>query len=235
MTFAQNEKLFDQGKEQYKNGDFQNAITTWMQILNKGEHSANLYYNLGNAHYKLNHVGPSVYYYEKARQLAPNDSDIKNNLAFAENARVDAVEPLPKSIFKKWYHTVSGIFTFNGWAIIAVVFSFLFVLCFLLYYFSATEVKKRLFFTLSFISIALLLLCLTLAFATFSDFKNDKPAIIFAEEVEIKSEPNLGSAAAFVLHEGTKVQIIDQETNWYRVALADGKDGWIPASDLKQL
>src|SRR5690554_5234550 len=140
-SFGQNENLFDEGKELYKNGKYQQAITAWMQILDKGEHSAELYFNLGNAQYKLNHIGPSVYYYEKALQLAPNDADIKNNLAFAENARIDAIEPLPETFFSKWYSSIAGIFTFNGWAILAVVSSLSFVALFLLYYFAFVEKK----------------------------------------------------------------------------------------------
>ncbi len=234
-TFGQNNALFDQGKTLYKNGKYQQAINTWKKILENGEQSAELYFNLGNAEYKLNNIGPSVYYYEKALQLSPTDSDIKNNLAFAENARIDAIEPLPRTVFSKWYDTVSGIFTYNGWATVAVILSILFVILFLGYYFSASERSKRTLFTSSLVSIILLVVSLSMAFLTYGDFKNDKPAIIFSEEIEIKSEPNMGSNAAFVLHEGTKVQITAQDGNWYRIALADGKDGWIPASDLKQL
>lgn len=74
-SFGQSENLFEQGKELYKNGKYQQAITAWMQILDKGEHSAELYFNLGNAQYKLNHIGPSVYYYEKALQLSQTYRD----------------------------------------------------------------------------------------------------------------------------------------------------------------
>ncbi|WP_246516161.1 tetratricopeptide repeat protein [Aequorivita echinoideorum] len=235
MSFGQNAQLFDQGKELYKNGKYQQAIESWMQILDKGEHSEELYFNLGNAHYKLNNIGPSIYYYEKALQLAPNDSEVLNNLAFAENARIDAIEPLPQTVFSKWYESISGIFTYNGWAILAVLFSILFVTLFLLYYFSSGERKKRLLFSTSIVSIFLLVGALVMAFATFGDSKNNKPAIIFSEETEIKSEPKMGSSTAFILHEGTKVQITAQEDSWYRIELADGKDGWIPGSDLKQL
>lgn len=113
-AFSQNEKLFDQGKELYKNGKYQQAINSWMQILENGEASSELYFNIGNAQYKLNQIGPSIYYYEKALQLSPNDSDIKNNLAFAENARIDAIEPLPQSVFTKWYNNIAHTFTFDG-------------------------------------------------------------------------------------------------------------------------
>lgn len=234
-TFGQNENLFDQGKELYKNGKYQQAITAWMQILDKGEHSAGLYFNLGNAQYKLNHIGPSVYYYEKALQLSPNDADIKNNLAFAENARIDSIEPLPKTVFSKWYNSISGIFTFNGWAILAIAFSILFVGLFLFYYFAFSERRKRLLFVSSMFSGILLIASLTMAFFTHGDYTKNQSAIIFASEIEVKTEPSMGSSVAFTLHEGTKVQISAQDGNWYLITLEDGKDGWIPSTDLKQL
>ncbi len=235
LSFAQGDPLFEQGKERYKEGKYLDAINSWMKILDKGTHSSGLYFNLGNAHYKMNNVGPSIYYFEKALQLDPLDSEIKTNLAFAENARIDAIEPLPKTIFSKWYTGLSGVLSFNGWAWTSVIFSMLFISLFLLYYFSISERKKRLLFVGSVLSVLVLLVSLAMAFQIYSDSINDKPAIIFAESSEVKSEPNMGSEAAFTLHEGTKVQIIGQDDSWVRIALIDGKDGWIPASDLKGL
>ena len=91
LAGAQDVVLFDQGKENYKGEDYNQAIQDWKTILEHGNHSASLYFNIANAHYKLNEVGPSIYYYEKALQLAPKDRGIKTNLAFAENAKIDAM------------------------------------------------------------------------------------------------------------------------------------------------
>ncbi len=233
--FAQSSPLFEQGKERYKEGKYQEAIENWMKILDGGEHSANLYFNLANANYKLNNVGPSIYYYEKALQLDPTDNDIQTNLAFAENARIDDIEPLPRTIFSKWHAMVSGLFSINGWATTAVSCSMVFVLLFLLYYFAFSERRKRLLFASSMIFLGLLLASLAMAFQVHGESQNDKPAIIFAESTEVKSEPSMGSDAAFVLNEGTKVQILDIDDNWVRIQIIDGKDGWIPTTDLKQL
>jgi len=235
FSMAQNNQLFEQGKERYKNGKYQEAITSWMQVLDNGKHSASVYFNLGNAHYKLNHVGPSIYYYEKALQLAPNDKDIKTNLAFAENARIDAIEPLPKTIFSKWYTNVSSILTFDGWAVTSVVLVMLFVLLFLLYYFSFSERRKRLLFAGSLFSVLLFLVAFTMTYQTYADFNTNNPAIVFSEKTEAKSGPSLGSDNAFLVHEGTKVQITATDANWVRVVLANGKEGWLPATDLKRL
>lgn len=232
---AQNNALFEQGKERYKEEKYQDAIHSWSKILDAGEHSAALYFNLGNANYKLNKIAPSIYYYEKALQLAPLDKEIRTNLAFAENARIDAIEPLPKTIFAKWYASLASILTYHGWAILSVVFSMLFVLLFLVYYFSTSERKKRLLFVGSLFSVLFLIGSIVMAFQLYSDNLNDKPAIIFAEAVQVKSGPTLGSTDAFKLHEGTKVQIIGSEDDWVRIQLVDGKDGWIPTTELKAL
>ena len=234
-SFTQNGPLFEQGKELYKAEKYIEAVNSWMKIVENHQHSAALYYNLGNAHYKLNNIGPSIYYYEKALELAPNDGDIKNNLAFAQNATVDDIEPLPKTIFYKWYHNVSDLLTFDGWAIAVVMFTISFVLLFLLYYFSYSESKKRTFFVSALFSFILMGMALSMAFSTFEDTMKDQPAIIFAESIEVKSEPNLGSEVSFKLHEGTKVQIIAKDTDWVRIEIANGKDGWIPVTDLKEL
>lgn len=235
LGISQNTHLFEKGKDSYKEGDYQTAIQSWEEILQNEEASANLYFNLGNAYYKLNQIGPAIYFYEKALQLSPNDSDIKNNLAFAENARIDSIEPLPQSVFSKWYQNVMTVFSYDGWAIVSILFSIGFVVLFLLYYFSAREKPKRLFFGFSIGMLFLMALCLTMAFLSFNNLKQDRQAIIFSEEVEIKSEPSLGGNSIFRLHEGTKVRIIAQDGDWYRIRLADGKDGWISGEKMKLL
>jgi tetratricopeptide (TPR) repeat protein len=235
LNFAQNGPLFEQGKSLYKAEKYQEAVNSWMKIIADKQHAPELYFNLGNAHYQLNNIGPSIYYYEKALLLAPNDDDIKNNLAFAENAKVDAIEPLPKTIFYKWYYTISDVLTFDGWAYSTVVFSISFVLFFLIYYFSYSERRKRLFFAAATFSILLLGMSFSMAYSTYDDAIKNQPAIIFAESIEVREAPNLGSEISFTLHEGTKVQIVEKDTDWVLIEIANGKEGWIPFSDLKEL
>ena len=235
IGLAQTSTPFEEGKEAYKNGNYRKAIDHWSSILKTDQHSAALYYNLGNAYYKLNEIGPSIFYYEKALQLAPGDRDIKNNLSFAQNARVDAIEPLPKTIFKVWYQRISGLFSYDGWARLSVVLSFLSATLFLLYYFSGSEKRKRVAFISSVVLGMFLVFCAGMAFLTFNDYKNDRPAIVFSTQVDVRSEPTVGGEAVFILHEGTKVQILDRDGEWARISIADGKDGWLPSSAIKEL
>jgi hypothetical protein len=180
-------------------------------------------------------VGPSIYYYEKALALAPNDAQIKTNLTFAQNAKVDAITPLPKTIFSKWYTTIASQFTFDGWALLAVLFSGLFSILFLGYYFAGAEQKKRLFFTTAIICSCLFVLVFTMASVSYKDLQKNVFAIVFSEATDVKSEPKTNSDTIFVIHEGTKVQLLETDGLWTHVAIVNGVEGWMPSAELKKL
>lgn len=235
LSMAQNETLFEQANTLYNDGNYVEAIDRYKSILNNGEHSAALYFNLGNAYYKLNNIAPSIYYYEKALQLAPNDKDILNNIAFARNMTIDEIDTIPEVGFSKFVNNLTNVMSFDAWAKIAVGLVIVFVILFLSYYFSYATLKKRIAFVVSLAAISLACVSLVLAFHKYNLEKNDKPAIVFAKEAQIKSEPNLRSAEAFKLHEGTKVQVLDTVNNWKKIKLADGKTGWIVSDDIKAL
>jgi len=235
VSYAQNNMLFEQGNTLYNDGNYIEAIDKYTAILDSGNHSAALYFNLGNTHYKLNHIAPSIYYYEKALQLSPNDKEIKNNMVFAKNMTIDAVDVIPEAGFSKLIKIATNFMSFENWAKLSIVSVILFVILFLIYYFAYSSSRKRLAFIGSAILIFLLILTLFFAFQKYRLDENDNPAIVFAQEAQIKSEPNLRSAEAFKLHEGTKVQVLDTVNNWKKVKLTDGKTGWISNSDIKLL
>ena len=134
--FAQNQDLFEEANTYYNDGKFAEAIDNYQAILESGQHSADLYFNLANANYKLNNIAPSIYYYEKALQLAPNDPDIKNNMAFAQNMTIDAIDVIPDAGLSKLLNTTTHKMSFDTWAIVSVSLVFCFVILFLIYYFS---------------------------------------------------------------------------------------------------
>jgi tetratricopeptide (TPR) repeat protein len=235
FVFGQSNTLFEQGNSLYNDGKYQEAINSYEAILENGEHSAELYYNLANAYYKLNSIAPSIYYYEKALLLNPNDEEIKNNAAFARNMTVDAIDTIPEVGFTRIMKTITNIFSFDSWAIFSIGFVFAFVVFFLMYYFSYATNKKRFLFLSSGTSIVFALITLFFAFQKFNLDQNDNPAIVFAKESQIKTEPNLRSEEAFRLHEGTKVQVLESLKDWQRIKLSDGKIGWIPKQDIKLL
>ncbi len=232
---AQNDVLFEKANKLYNQDRYQEAIDTYKKILETGEHSAELYYNIANANYKLSNIGPSVYYYEKALLLAPDDEDIKNNLAFAQNMTIDAIDVIPQTGISKIVNNVTGMFDHNGWAKLAIAFVFAFVLLFLLYYFSYRTSIKRIYFITSILSLAFMVVSVVFAFQRYESNQKDNPGIVFAQEAVVRVDPKLSSEEAFVLHEGTKVQVDDNFDQWMKIRLSDGKVGWIPSEDIKLL
>lgn len=234
-AIAQNQQLFQQANALYNEGKYADAIDKYETILASNQQSAELYFNLANANYKLNNVAPSIYYYEKALQLSPNDTDINNNLAFAQNMTIDVIDTVPEGAIAKFLKSITNTTTFDGWAKLAVALVFCFVVLFLIYYFSYSSIKKRLAFIASLTALGLMVLSVALAFHNYNLEKNDRPAIIFAQESKISSEPNSRSEEVFRLHAGTKVQILDTVQHWKKIKLADGKSGWVSSEDIKAL
>ena len=235
MGFSQDSKLFEEANALYNQDKFGEAIEKYEQLVQNDEHSAEVYYNLGNAHYKLSNVASSIYYYERALMLSPNDEDIKNNLAFAQNMTIDAIEELPQTGISKFFNDLRENLTTEGWGIASIVFVSLFVLLFLGYYFAFNSSIKRITFIASILSIFFALVSMFFAFQGRASATKDNPAIVFAEKSSVRSGPKLSDEEVFVIHEGTKVQVLDEFDNWQKVQLADGKTGWLPSSDVRLL
>ncbi|WP_348772836.1 SH3 domain-containing protein [Aquimarina sp. MMG016] len=235
IGFAQQDVTFDKANKLYNQDKYQEAIDAYKSILDAGQESASLYYNLGNANYKLSNIGPSIYYYEKALELSPGDEDVKNNLAFAQNATIDAIDVIPEGFISRTINGFTNMLSFDGWAWISVICMLLFVILFILYYTAQISSRKRLFFISSWLILAVGLMGIVFGFRQYDLIQNNQYAIIFAQETIIKSEPNLRSEEVFELHEGTKVQVTETVNDWKKIKLADGKIGWIPAADLKEL
>ena len=235
LSIAQNEQLFEQANGLYNQEKYSEAINLYQRILDSQNHSASLYFNKANAHYKLNEVAESIYNYEKALQLEPNNEDILNNLNFAKNMRIDKIDVIPTTGFSKLFNSFVNTFNFDTWAIVSIIFIILFVLLFLFYIKTLYVNKKRLYFTLCIISFLFALFSLGLSYKQESNSKNTIYAIVFAKESEVKSEPKLNSEDSFILHAGTKVKVIDTFENWTKIKIANGSIGWLLSADIKKL
>ena len=235
LGIAQNTQVFELANSLYNDGKYAEAIDKYESILDSEVHSAALYFNLGNANYKLNNIAPSIYYYEKALQLSPNDKEIESNLAFAKNMTIDAIDKVPQVGFSRLINNVVNTFNTDVWAKIAVVGVIIFVLLFLLYHFAYATTRKRIAFVTSIVSLFVACFSLVMAFQKESLDAKDNPAIVFAQESRVKSEANKTSEELFRLHEGTKVQVLETYEDWIKIQLSDNSTGWIPSKDIKLL
>jgi hypothetical protein len=142
---------------------------------------------------------------------------------------------VPQVGFSKMVHDFTSAFHYNTWAWISVGLSTLFLLFFIGYYFSQITLSKRIFFIGMFVLISLLLVSVSAAISEKNHYESENPAIVFAEMVLVKSEPQKASNTVFTLHEGTKVFILETLDNWKKIQLTDGTEGWIDKTAIREV
>jgi tetratricopeptide (TPR) repeat protein len=233
VIFAQS--AFDKGNELYRKGDYEAAARSYEGILKENKESAEVYFNLGNAYYKLSRVAPAIYNYEKALRLDPNNKDVKTNLGFAQRMAIDDIKAAPRGGFSKIVYGFTGRYHYDTWAWAAVVFSAVTLLLFIGYYLAGTTLLKRIFFGGMGLSVLAIVLSILSAVFVKSELSKERPAIVFSEVVSVKSEPSAGAPDAFILHEGTKVNVTETLDKWKKIQLADDTEGWIEEGAIKEL
>ncbi|WP_314240398.1 tetratricopeptide repeat protein [Capnocytophaga leadbetteri] len=235
IGWGQDQDNFDKATTLYQKGDYTQAAAVYSSILKSGKESSALYYNLGNTYYKLNNVPESIYYYEKALQLDPENADAKNNLIFANQMKVDAITPLPKTWVRQLSDGIVGLFSAHTWAVLSIIGVFAFVLSFLLYYFVERTALKRTFFSLMLVFLFFAIGSYTLAHFCHKQVSQTQYAILFDKTVRVFSDANAYSSEVMQLHEGTKVEIIEDAKDWVKIRLVNGKIGWTKVSSLRKL
>jgi len=237
LIFSNNqsiEDLFEQSNDFYTNGNYENAVLGYLDILESGFESAELYFNIGNTFYKLNNIPESNFYYEKAKSISPNDNDILTNLSFAQNLRIDKIEKLPITELQNLKLSILDLLSEKGWSVSLITLIWLMCFSFILYIVSNNSKFKRLFFSISIVFLILSSLTIYINFEK-KKLNEIKYAIVYDKEIEVWSEPNNISELKFLLHEGTKVKQLDIIQDWVNIQLENGTLGWIQLSSLKTL
>ena len=226
---------FTKANEAYTAENFDLAIAGYEQILKTGKHSAEVYFNLANAYYKINAVGPAVYNFEKALQLDPENADIKNNLNFANQMKIDAVEDVQVdgigSSLEKYVTSLSV----DEWAYFSILMVLFTILMAVFYFYALTAGKKRLFFILTFIGVLFSALAIYAAFYSKDNLNKEQYAIVYTAEFTTREEPKETAKASFILHEGTKVEVQEEFNDWALVSLTNGNKAWMPLNKIKKL
>ena len=227
------EDLFREGNNAYNQGDYDRAIVYYDSIHSMGVHAAELYYNLGNAYYKQNAIASSILNYEKALLMDANNSQVLNNLAFAQNMTLDRFSPLPESDLKKTTDRLLFLTSVRGWSIALVGFIWLTALLFFFYIKSGRSGTKRFFFSGFVLTAFVAILALSAALKQKNILEKTRPAIVFAQQEDFRAEPNLRAEVLLNIHEGTKVFVQDEVEDWVKIKLINGAVGWIPQSSIQ--
>lgn len=224
-----------EGNELYKKGMYSQAAIKYQQVADSGFVSADLFYNLGNAYYKANDNKKAILYYEKAKLLSPRDKELNHNLALAQSKAVDKINNIPDLFFLEWIRNIRDQLAVDTWSAYSIVF-FILGLCGLLLYFFTIKINlKKLGFWIGATSIFVSVITLLFASSAYNSQIKQRTAIIFVKGVTVKSTPAETGTNLFILHEGTKVKIIDKVDNWQKIKIPDGNQGWVKESDLAKI
>lgn len=225
--------LLKEGNHLYEQGDYKAAAQKYERIIFLGYESGALYYNLGNSYFRLNDIGNSILYYERAKKLLPEDEAVQFNLELANLLAVDRIVAPPQFFLANYFTALKNLFTINQlcWLVI-VLYGALMVVLIVRVFIGNIKVRTVSTIALTCVIVPFLLFSLVLG-ARVHEKHNKIEGIIMAEQVGVKSEPSQTSAEQFYLHVGAKVRIEGESGEWLRIRLADGKTGWLIKDTLE--
>ena len=231
---APQESLFAEGNRLYQEGDFAAAAASYDAVIEGGFESAEVYYNLGNAHFRLGETAHAVLNYRRAARLDPGNDDIRANLALVSQRLQDRIEPLPRfwllSAYDWWMGLIPGGML---QALVAACYLLLGTTVVLIVVRRPAGWRTPLRRVAYGAAVATVLLGATLIIRE-TGVGRPEEAVVMAGEARVLSAPSEeGGLTVFTLHEGTTVRIDRRAGEWAEIVLADGKVGWLPLEVLE--
>jgi tetratricopeptide (TPR) repeat protein len=225
-------EIYASAGEAYKNMQYRDAAASYEQLLAQGYRIAEVYYNLANCYFKTDSIARSILNYERALRLSPDDEDAAHNLRLAQQRTIDRIEPVPRpSLIIKWNRFLESAST-DGWGTFALIALWAAFATAAVGLFSGA---RRILFSLAGILFFASVFFLMLSTLQARRNASDASGIIMSASVNVKSAPDGSAGNIFLLHEGTKVQVVDRVGDWNKIRLADGKIGWIERTAVEKI
>jgi tetratricopeptide (TPR) repeat protein len=221
----------------YEEADFRNVIDLLEKEKDeqkaKGLESAELYYNLGNAYFRVNDLAHARLNYERALLLDPGDRDTRHNIEYLSTKLEDRILVADTFFLSIWFNAVQNLFGSNAWARIAVVSFLLLMGCLTMFFFSKRIIMKKAAFYTGIVLIAVVLFANIFTFRQKSRIEHRTTAIVMAGSAPMVSSPDINSKELTVLHAGTKVVVTKEDRNWLEIEIDNGTIGWIQRDKLE--
>ncbi len=227
--------LFEQANDAYEKEDYDSTISLLDSLLSVGLESPELYYNLGNAWFKKSEMPKAILYYEKAKKLDPNNVDINYNLELANTKIADRIEPIPEFFLKKWWRSTLVFLNESQWMIVNVISYSILMVFVIIFFISKSKSIKQSSFFIGIIFLSISLITGLMGYQSNQIVHTHNTAIVFTPTINVKSSPNENANTIFVIHQGTKVELVDHLKSWYRIKLANGSVGWMKDIDFEKI
>lgn len=218
----------------YEKEDYAEAASAYESILKTKGVSSALYYNLGNCYYKLDDIPHAVLNYERATLLDPGDNDIRANLALARGKTIDKVVPPSEMFFVTWWRNLTTSISLDTWSYVGIAAFVVMLIGVCLYMFVSQLTVRKIGIYGAMLMFVVCIIANLCAFSQSMDIKHRGTGIIMSPSVTVKSSPSDKSTDLFLIHEGSKVEILDGSMKeWKEVKFEEGKQGWIPSEAME--
>ncbi len=226
VAAAEVDELFAQANRAYEEESYEQAKELYLQAIEGGTSSADLFYNLGNTFAKLDEPGRALLNYRRALLLDPYHQEAAFNSNFIKSglAQIEPELSTIEEFFGIWPASAYMlILTMAGWLLLVLV------LIGLLSRFSTLIVSVG----------VLALLSLVLGISGFVVTRPLEPgaqsAMITGKAAKAHYAPALTSSTVTPLPEGTAVKILNDVSDWTYVELPDKRLGWVKNDKLERL
>lgn len=227
------QSLFMQANQFYQKGNYEQAVQLYDSILVSGLESGALYFNLGNAYYKMGNLGLARLNYERAARLLKNDPALKENLDLLKMRLVDKIQTPPRFILSAWNDSLLDWFGMKtlSWIVAGLLWIFLLLAAVRQYF--VKRGKGDRYKALMITALVLLVFFSLLLAQKIYRSETETYGVVLKPSVTLYAEPRSTGTEVFILHEGTKMKIRRQKDEWMEIMLEDGKTGWIEKSYLE--
>jgi tetratricopeptide (TPR) repeat protein len=225
---------FDSANAAYARGDFKLAQVGYEAILNDRVHF-DAEFNLGNTMFKQQQLGLAILHYERAKQLIPNNEDLKTNLILVNSQISDRIESLPTQGIANIWEGIVAPGKHLLWHRLMIVFWTLGFIALASRLMSSDFGNRRIWGTVGTTLLALGIGFMSLSWAAINRIEKEQSAIVLSNESPVRSQPGLDGMTLFMLHEGTKVGVIQKEERYTEIKLPNGNVGWIDSNDMEAI
>lgn len=235
--------LTEQADSAYNNEDYRMAIRLYLQAINEQGFSPELYYNLANAYYRIDELGKSVLYYERALNLDPSMKDARTNLEFVKTKILDRPEDY-STFLTNVHEGVIATYPPDTWAWIAFALFALLIGCIAMYIFTSNVMLRKTGFFGGIIILMLTVYASIVAWQSANAYNGSNRAVVIVPTSNLRTRPGENNTDKVIpIHEGTVLEITDSMTmpgesaspKWYDVKIFNSTRAWVKASDVEKI
>ncbi len=226
-AFAETPDQFAKGNQEYADGKFKEAVADYESLVQSGDWSAPLFYNLGNAYFRAREFGKAILNYERALALEPHHPEAQANLRIARD-EARALELAPT-----WTDRIVQNATTTQLSVAAAILFWLGLFFVVRFFFSSRRRGGRL--ALAFCGLAAAAALAATLFAVERGPRGKALAVVTAPEINARLATADTSSTVLALPAGSEIKVEQQRGDWVYALLPNNLHGWLPASAIQSV